>query len=370
MNMQQRLAARQQSCHYRSLKQFVAAIDFLSNDYLGFARSVSLRQTISRDVLSLTSVGSTGSRLLSGNKPYLRQLEEELASFFKAESGLLFTSGFTLNSGLLSAITEPQDVVILDQYAHASWKQALKLSSAQGFFFRHNDAAHLFTRLKRLREVKQHRSDIFVVVDSVYSMEGDVAPLKEFVEICEKFSAYLIVDEAHAMGTIGGDGKGLTVGLGLEKRIFARIATFGKAFGTSGALLLGSRGLMDYIVNFCQSFIYTTGMSLVNAVSIKVALQELNRGCSEIGMLHQHIRFFNERLGWSHHQAPIYSFICSSIGRLKKMTTELQRLSCWVQPIFSPTVPKGKERLRVCLHSYNTKDEIEMLYSHLKRFCL
>ena len=367
-NMQQRLLSRIKAHNERSLVQQSAGVDFLSNDYLGYATSLSLKKRIIAEFSKQSTIGSTGSRLLSGNHEYLVQLESDLADLFQAESGLLFTSGYSLNIGLLDAFTQRDDFLLLDENVHASLKNSLKLSSARGFFFRHNDCEHLYIKLKRLREKQTQPADIFVVVESLYSMDGDLAPLSKMVAVCEQFSAHLIVDEAHAMGTIGGDGKGLCCALGIEKRVFARVVTFGKAFGTSGALLLGSSLLMKYITNFCHSFIYTTGMSLLTAVSIKEAVTRFSSQSKELCSLKKNIQYFNKVFQVKNHESPIYGLVFSTIEELLSAAKELKYSGFLIQPIFSPTVSRGKEQLRLCLHSFNTQEEIECFAKTLRAY--
>ena len=367
-NMHRRLFLRRNSPQKRKLQFHKEGIDFLSSDYLGYSKSKQLKDKIKESINELPMIGSTSSRLLSGHHKFIAKVEDELASFFKSESGLLFTSAYSLNIGLLAACTGREDILLLDEKAHTSLKNSLKLSQAQGFFFRHNDLEHLSHRLQSLRSKLAHKGDIFVVVESLYSMDGDLAPLSEIVDLCETYSASLIVDEAHGAGTIGPEGRGLTCALGLEKKVFARVVGFGKAFGTSGGLLLGNQDLMDYMANFCHSFIYTTGISFLNALSIKESLVNLQQDSKSLVRLNYLISYFNQKLRTKQSHSPLFSFIINPVEELIRISEALKKRGFQVQPIFSPTVKKGKERLRVCLHSYNTEEQIDSFIKILREF--
>lgn len=366
--MLERLSLRQASAENRKLQFLSTGIDFLSSDYLGLARSQSIKDSIAVKVSELPLIGSTSSRLLSGNHELIVKLEQDLASFFRSERSLLFTSAYSLNVGLLAACANESDILILDEQAHTSLKNSLKLSSAKGYFFRHNDLSHLQKRLKNLREIQAHKKEIIVVVESLYSMDGDFAPLAEIVEICEKYGAYLIVDEAHAAGVVGPGGRGLVSELGLEKKVLARIVGFGKGFGTSGGLLLGSHDLMDYITNFCHSFIYTTGISFLNALSIQESLSAIRNSDKLREQLSLKVKDLREMLDLPNSDSPILSLRQPSVSKLSNLVLKLREKNFLVQPIFSPTVRKGSERLRVCLHSYNTKEEIDFFFQELGDF--
>jgi 8-amino-7-oxononanoate synthase len=240
----------------RSLKTPENLIDFCSNDYLGLARSVTLRQTIEQSVAvhSNRLNGSTGSRLLAGNSALAEELETELAAFHDTEAALIFNSGYDANVGLLASLPQRGDTLLTDDLIHASMIDGARLSVANRFKFRHNDLDDLENRLKRAT------GTVYVAIESVYSMDGDLAPLTEIVELCEHYEAALIVDEAHATGVFGPQGGGLVQSLGLQKRVFARVHTFGKALGVHGAAVVGSASLRDFLINFARSFVYSTAL--------------------------------------------------------------------------------------------------------------
>ena len=261
------LKKRKSEGRLRSLKQFVkpSGIDFFSNDYLGLAKSSILKNRIEEKNRSSQSNGSTGSRLLSGNSSLAESLEIEIAQMFNAKAPYFLTR-------LQCKSRPPQTIPKMtysDQLTHASLKNGAKLSKASTHFFKHNDLHHLERKLK---EIGSKARQVYVVTESVFSMDGDLAPLNEQAQICKRYGANLIVDEAHGAGVFGPDGMGLTSEEKLNNYIFARIITFGKAFGTHGAAILGSPILKEFLINFCHSFIYTTALPDHSLFSISEAL--------------------------------------------------------------------------------------------------
>jgi 8-amino-7-oxononanoate synthase len=234
-----KLEQRKTENNFRSLKVADGLIDFYSNDYLGFARDTALQSAIEQEIKNNANqpTGSTGSRLLSGNNAYVEALEAQLAAFHGSESALLFNSGFDANYGLLSTLPYRGDTIIYDELAHASFHDGMRSSKAASIAFKHNDVAHLEEKLKAATGLK------YVVVESVYSMDGDIAPLTEISALCKKYSAGLIVDEAHAIGTQGAKGEGLATG---EIETLARVYTFGKAMGTHGAVVVCNQQLKEF----------------------------------------------------------------------------------------------------------------------------
>lgn len=364
--LQDRLQERTTKGLFRQLTNTTLPFDFCSNDYLGFAKSSTLKQLIEEQIKNIANYknGSGGSRLLSGNHPYTEETEQLVAKFHQAESGLIFNSGYDANIGLLSAVPQRGDTIITDELIHASLIDGTRLSHAERYKFRHNDLSDLAQKLKNAKGL------IYVVVESVYSMDGDMAPLKEIVDLCKQYQAYLIVDEAHATGIFGDKGQGLTVQLGLEKDVFARIVTFGKAMGTHGAIVLGSPTLRNYLINFSRSFIYTTAAPIHHIVAINCAYQLLMANDYPTQITHK-ITLYNQLL--SHVELPIIqsssaiqTILVSGNANARKAAAGLQAKGFDVKAILSPTVAEGKERLRICLHTYNSDDEIKNLAEQLK----
>lgn len=341
-------------------------IDFCSNDYLGFASNRELLDSSELEISNLRSqisnlLGSTGSRLLAGNSAYAEKLEKKIASFHNAEAGLIYNSGYDANVGLFSALGQKGDTIIYDELIHASVHDGIKLSSVSAYLFRHNDISHLEERLKIAEGV------IYVVVESIYSMDGDTAPLKEIVDFCKKYNANLIVDEAHATGITTNNGKGLVQQLSLEQDVFARVHTFGKALGCHGAIVLGSDLLRNFLINFSRSFIYTTALPVKSLIAVNQAYQLLQKSDALIQQLHQHINYFKDLLSENikakliESDSAIQCIVISGNDKVKTLATSLQNCGYDVRPILSPTVPKGKERLRICIHAFNTPSQIKGL---------
>ncbi len=376
--LKKRLKVREEQGLLRKLSLPNNLIDFSSNDYLGFARSVDLQKLVSEELSTFnfqlsTGFGSTGSRLLTGNSQYAEELETFIAKYHKAEAGLIFNSGYTANVGLISSVAHKEDVIFYDELSHASIYDGIRLSKAESFPFRHNDLNHLEERLKFFQSERKENSNYYIIVESVYSMDGDFAPLMEFVSICEDYNVKLIVDEAHATGIFGKNGEGKVVELGLEQKVFARVHTFGKALGCHGSIVLGSESLRNYLINFSRPFIYTTALPIHTLVSIKSAYKLLsisNEGISKINGL---IKFFREKIhnsglnNFLNSFSPIQSVILEGNENVKNISGLIQKDGFDVRPILSPTVPKGKERLRICLHSFNTEEEINGLLLSLKK---
>jgi 8-amino-7-oxononanoate synthase len=349
---------------FRSLKTNYPSIDFSSNDYLGFSTQGYLHQEILTLETSL-KIGSTGSRLISGNSKLFDEIENEIAQFHHAESALIYNSGYDANLGLLSSVPQKGDLILSDELIHASLIDGIRLSFATHYKFKHNDV----TSLKEL--ITRHKgsfNDIYIVVESVYSMEGDSAPLTDIAELCNDSNIHLIVDEAHAIGVFGKQGRGLCEELNIEQNCFARIYTYGKAMGCHGAAIVGSEELKKYLINFSRSFIYTTGMPEHSILAIKAAYRLLGK-TTEIEKLRSQISYFNARANSSSNfiksESAIHCKLVIGNGQVQEAEEKLNRLDVFVKSIKSPTVKEGQERLRICLHSFNTQQEIELLLSSI-----
>jgi 8-amino-7-oxononanoate synthase len=360
--IEQRLADRESTGSYRTLKPENALFDFCSNDYLGFARSSALKDKIEEEVRNLDLVlnGSTGSRLLSGNLKYTEDLEQEIAAFHNNEAGLLFNSGYDANVGFFSSLPQRGDTIITDELIHASIIDGARLSHANRYTFKHNDLNSLEAKLT------QAKGNCYVVIESVYSMDGDTPPILDILHLTEKYNAALIIDEAHAVGLYK---KGLVCELGIEDRIFARIITFGKALGCHGAIVLGSNSLRNYLINFARSFIYTTAASLHQVASIKMAYQILQSSDIEIEVLRNNINLFKQGITSTSSLLPsdsaIQCLLLNDNEKAKNAALHLQKKGFDVRAILTPTVPQGTERLRICLHAYNNSKEINLLTTTL-----
>ena len=362
--IQQKIQSRQQAGNYRILRKENGLIDFSSNDYLGFARSAQLAKLIQEELSECNAAGingSTGSRLISGNTDYAESVEQFIADYHEAESGLLFNSGYDANLGLLSSLPQRHDTVIHDELAHASIIDGIRLSNATRYTFKHNDIQSLKQKLKSAKGL------IYVVIESVYSMDGDQAPLEAISRLCIQYNAALIVDEAHALGVFG---KGLVNQLNLQHQVFALIFTFGKALGAHGAIVLGSISLRNYLINYARSFIYTTAAPLHQLAAIKKGYVFLANSGALIDDLQHKIGLYNRLISAlspdNYSSSAIQTVIIGGNDATKNAAQSLQKKGFDVRAILSPTVPAGTERLRICLHTYNTDEQIIKLTTLIK----
>lgn len=351
--LHKKITARKEQHAYRQLRSGVSGIDFCSNDYLGIVKNDLLRVS-ARDNKS----GSTGSRLLTGNYTLIEETETMIAGFHEAESALIFNSGYDANTGLLSAVPQRGDTVLYDYLSHASIRDGLRLSLAASFSFLHNDMADLEKKLTAAK------GNIFVVTESIFSMDGDIAPLKEISALCLRYNAYLIVDEAHATGIAGDKGEGVVQALQLQQQCFARIHTFGKALGCHGAVVLGSYVLRGYLINFCRAFIYTTALPPVSTAAIKAAYEIFPLLTHERSHLQSLVAVF-QSAGTAFKQmksnTPVQSVIIPGNEKVKAAAALCQQNNFDVRAILYPTVPKESERLRIVLHAFNTVEEVKKL---------
>ncbi len=355
---------------FRQLRLPEGKVDFCSNDYLGIATNgligKALKEGPGADAASPRewAHGSAGSRLLAGNYRLAEETEKTLAVFHGAPAGLLFNSGYDANLGVLSCVPQKGDTILYDSLSHASIRDGIRLSFARAFSFAHNDCGDLEKKMKIVGEGR-----LFVVTESVFSMDGDLAPLREITALCRRYNAHLIVDEAHATGIIGPKGEGLVQELGLQDGCFARIHTFGKAVGCHGAIVLGSVLLRDYLINFSRSFIYTTALPPVSVQAIATAYRLLPQLNAERARLYRHITAFKEAsIIYQRLDSPtaIQGIVVPGNEKVKRLAVRLQEDGLDVRPILYPTVPKGSERLRIVLHAFNTEEELERLISLLK----
>lgn len=345
---------------FRSLKTHYPSIDFSSNDYLGFSSQGLLSHEIEK-LQPSRHIGSTGSRLISGNSFLFNELEQTIAAFHHAEAALIYNSGYDANVGLLSCIAQKGDLIISDELIHASLIDGIRLSYATNYKCKHNDLNDLVDLLERHRTSFK---ETFLVVESVYSMDGDSAPLKEIAAICKKYQVHLIVDEAHGIGVFGKQGNGLCQALEIERHCFARIYTFGKAMGCHGAAVVGSLALKDYLINFSRSFIYTTAMPEHSVLAIKAAYTLLESN-TNVNVLADNIAYFNSKLiantSFIQSNSAIHCKIIAGNKQVQEIEHTCAEHQLFVKAIKSPTVKLGQERIRICLHAFNTKQEIDVL---------
>ncbi len=387
MNLPKKLTSklnlRRDNSSLRSLTTSSSLVDFSSNDYLGFAKSEDIFNTAHQFLIdrNIKQNGATGSRLLSGNYLLYNEVETFLSDFHQSEFCTIFNSGYDANVGFFSSIPQRGDIILYDEFIHASIRDGIKLSNARSFKFKHNDVKDLENIIIRHSKPNSKlQREIYVVTESVFSMDGDSPDLVKISKICKKHSSFLIVDEAHAIGIFGKNGCGIIQDLHLNDHIFARIITFGKALGCHGAAILGSAELHQYLVNFSRSLIYTTGLPPHSLATIKIVYQQLekplNWAQNNIHIkrkLQDNIAFFKSEikklnLTFIKSESAIHCCVIPSNKKVKYISKKLQENGFDVKAILSPTVPENKERLRFCLHSYNSKKEISKVLRLLSIF--
>lgn len=458
--LQQSLEKRRQVGTLRSLQvQRLDCLDFFSNDYLGFAKSKPLQALVDKrkQQMGPQLLGSTGSRLISGNSRYFMQVEKELAAFYNrcvasaqfartfmeqygdseywtdrlssmfayfvcvcvfssssfvagddlrlsnmltgarrlccSEAALLFNSGYSANLGVLSSLPQVDDVILYDELIHNSCHEGMRLSRAyakgNAHSFKHNDVADLAAALEKVavesKKASSSNTDavarnrcVYVVVESLYSMDGDVAPLMEMTELCENAGAFLIVDEAHGTGVYGPHGSGVVRALGLDVKtnvISCRVYTFGKAMGCHGAVVCGSQVLIDYLVNYARSFIYTTAFPFEQLVTVQCVHEFCATADSQRCHVLELVQYFKRKVRANpsipsaallESDSPIQGVVFAGNHEVLHAAKEMIAMGIRVIPIRSPTVPKGSERFRIVIHADNTEHEIDVLVAALE----
>ena len=357
LSVTKRLGERIKGDSFRKLGlKGTEGIDFCSNDYLGLSGSVDFQKGLFEELRESLDcfTSSTGSRLISGNDSAMDNTEKFIADKHQVEAALLFGSGYDANLALLGSITTNRSTVIVDEYIHRSIHDGCRLSMTKKWKFKHNDLGDLEDSLKKAN------GEVFVVVESLYSMDGDFAPLKELVILCERYNAYLIVDEAHAIGVYG---LGLLNKYNLQNTVFATTVTYGKAMGVHGAAILGSMVLKEMLINFGSSFIYSTAPPSSMALSIRYSYSYLENNNCRLNCLSDVIAYYQKCFS-SFFPCTSSAIQIIELEYLQEITNLLDkikaaRIRCVL--IKAPTVPLGSERFRICLHAHNTKNEIDVL---------
>lgn len=329
----------------RSLLSFDGMIDFWSNDYLGLGRNAK----------SIFVQSGSGSRLISGNSKRIEAVESFLANHFKSEAALVFNSGYDANLGFFSSVPQKDDTILYDELIHASVRDGVRLSFAKTFSFQHNNLSSLEERLKKAE------GTVFVAVESLYSMDGDIAPLKEINALCKQYNALLIVDEAHAGAVFGIKGEGLCVDMDIEQDVFARLITFGKGFGAHGAAILCSSEMRRFLINFARSFIYTTALPEAFYEHIEEQVKTVRLDMQN--QLRENITYFRSKINSfkSDLRSPIQIIEFEQLEECKQKAEAIQQAGFAVKAILPPTVPEGKQYIRICIHVFNTREEMDQL---------
>ncbi|WP_089757048.1 aminotransferase class I/II-fold pyridoxal phosphate-dependent enzyme [Chryseobacterium soldanellicola] len=362
-HFQEALEKRKEEGTLRILQPKSEGIDFYSNDYLGLARHNELQNLLVKQIIKNPQLisGSTGSRLISGNSPIVIETENYIAKEHNYSSALLFSSGYNTNLALFSTLPTRYDTIIVDEKIHRSVHDACKMSHAKKLKFKHNSSEDLERILKR------QNGNCYIAIESLYSMDGDFAPIREIAEIAEKYNAHLIVDEAHAFGVFG---YGLVTKYQLQSKVTATVITYGKALGAHGAAILSNNIISSYLINFASPFIYTTSAQDVQWASIKTGYEFL-KVKNEISIkLQENIKIFRQQnlKTPSSENSPIQAIIVPDNHQLRTLKETLLDEGFLTYAVFSPAVKEGTERLRICLHSFNTEEEIIQLTRIIKEF--
>ena len=330
-------------------------IDFSSNDYLGIIRNRLLRNRPTG-----LHTGSGGTRIFSGNYRLLEEVENKIALFHNAEAAVMFPSGYEANVGVISSLAQKGDLIIYDALCHPSVKDGTKLSAARSTSFEHNNIVDLEKQLQHVQ------GNTFIFVEAVSWLDGDVAPLEQIAQLAAEYHAHLIVNESHSVGIFGDKGEGLVHDMGLEEMVFARIHSFGNAFGCHGAVVLGSDQVKKYLLDFCHSLLYSTSLSEQTVSTIQEGYKILPQLWQERQHLHTIVSTFQDAdLPFKKlvSTTPIQHLIIGDAALAAAVAQEIQYAGYDVRPVFYPVVPKGKERIRIILHSFNTRGEVSWLIS-------
>jgi 8-amino-7-oxononanoate synthase len=362
-HFQEALEKRKEEGTLRVLKPKSEGIDFYSNDYLGLARNKELQNLLVNQIIETPQLlsGSTGSRLISGNSSSVIETENYIAKEHQYSSALLFSSGYNANLALFSTLPTRHDIIIVDEKIHRSVHDACKMSHAKKLKFNHNNLEDLEQILKR------QNGNCYIAIESLYSMDGDFTPIQEIAEIAEKYNAHLIVDEAHAFGVFG---YGLVEKYQLQNKVLATVVTYGKALGAHGAAILSNDIIKSYLINFASPFIYTTSAQDIQWMSVKKGYEFLKANRELSINLQENITIFRQQnlKTTSSENSPIQAIVIPDNDRLKILKETLLNEGFLTYAVFSPTVKEGTERLRICLHSFNTEEEIIGLTEIIKDF--
>jgi 8-amino-7-oxononanoate synthase len=359
----------QQKGTLKKLSLADSQVDFCSTDYLGFSRQGLLTHKLKSSHFVSSHYGAGGSRLNAGNSQFIEDAEKQIAMFHHAESALIVNSGYLANLALLSCLAQKDDLILYDEMVHASINDGIRLSEAKHYKVKHND-------LKALKElIQKHQTtfrNIFIVVESVYANVGDLAPLIEISELIQKLeNVFLIVDESHGIGVFGKQGRGLCNAMGIERESFARIFSFGKAMGCGGAAIVGSNVLRNYLLNFSRPVLHSTTPAN-HSVDVILNAYQLLIETDQKDLLQENISYFFSK---SQHlknldrsQSAIHRFSLRNIEDANNVEKVLREKGILVRIFKNPDLKENRNEVRIYLHAFNTKQEIDSLLEVMKQF--
>jgi 8-amino-7-oxononanoate synthase len=328
-----------------------------SNNYLGLTHHPAVQQAACK-AINQYGTGSGGARLTTGTHPEFAELERELAAFKGVEAVLVFNTGYMANVGTISALMGPEDVIFSDELNHASIIDGCRLTKARSVVFRHSDMQHLSQCLAQAPE----KSRKLIVVDGVFSMDGDIAPLRDIVELAEQYQAMVMVDDAHATGVLG-QGKGTAAHFGLKDRVHIQMGTLSKALGAEGGYVAGSRPLIEYLINKARSYIFSTALSPATIAAARAALSLIAQDPAIVAKLLDNAAFMRAGLRTAGLQVdegetPIIPVIVGSAATAVRLADELRQAGLIIAAIRPPTVPEGQSRLRITVSAAHDQQEL------------
>ncbi|HWY60604.1 MAG TPA: 8-amino-7-oxononanoate synthase [Rhizomicrobium sp.] len=342
-------------------------LDFTSNDYLGLAESAGLKQAVAEALARGVPVGAGGSRLLRGNHPEHEMLEEEAAAFFGVEAALYFPTGFAANAAIIATLPRPGDLIVYDALIHASLRSSLDPARHNALATPHNDVAAIEDAIKKWR-AGDGTGRVWIVVETLYSMDGDRAPLADLIALAQRHDAMLILDEAHATGVYGPQGRGLAADFEGAPNIIS-LHTCGKALGVMGALVCMPRLLADFMINRGRSFIYSTAPSPLMAAATRAALKIAAGADAERAELQALVRhaggLMKDRLGHAASGSQIQPIIVGADKSAVQLAAAMQARGYDIRAIRPPTVPEGTARLRIALTLNTDAKILDRLFADL-----
>jgi len=337
---------------------------FGSNNYLGFANNEKIKKEV-LEAININGVGLSGPPLLNGYHHLICELENKIAAFEEQQSALLFSSGYAANLGIFSTISTKKDIVLIDEQHHASCFDGLTLGNKPYKTFPHNDMAAL-ENLFNDPKVKAAQ-DVFIAVEGVYSMSGDIAPLDKLVKICETHNAYLILDDAHGSGVMGKNGRGTASHFQVQDKIFLSMGTFSKTFASTGGFVAGRKEIIAYLRYFARSYMFSAGLLVVNAQTVLTGLNLLERDPS----IHQRLKdntFYMARelkkLGFDcNDETPIFIIPAKEGMDFQEAIYEFHKMGVFLNAVEYPAVPKGKKYFRLSISAIHTREDLDFLLS-------
>ena len=346
----------------------INGVDFTSNDFLGLRGSPTIRNAVIGALEDGVPIGSGGSRLLRGNSPEHVELEHKATAFFKCDKALYFANGFLANFAALTTLPKRHDLIVFDELSHASIREGIFSSFAKSVKVPHNDADAVERVISKWHPTRLKQAIAWIVVESLYSMDGDFAPLSDLLQIAERYGAMLMVDEAHATGVWGETGHGLTERFEGHDQLIA-VHTCGKALGVAGGLVCGPRILIDFMVNKSRSFIYSTAPPPINAVAVSTALDLVETDIRRREQLQRLIAFANQKIeqlfGIKGSGSQIIPFVIGDDQQALRVAKAMQEAGFDVRAIRPPTVPEGTARLRISITLKVSESEISMFFDTL-----